>query len=82
MSTVEARRAPRLRTLKGGSIIFGWAALIDCTVRNISETGAALDIESPAGIPDEFTLVIKPEILKRKCRVAWRSGKRIGVQFG
>ena len=82
MSTGEARRAPRLRTLKGGSIIFGWAALIDCTVRNISETGAALDIESPAGIPDEFILVIKPEIAKRSCRVAWRAAKRIGVQFG
>jgi len=55
---------------------------MDCTVRNASETGAALDIESPAGIPDEFILVIKPEIAKRNCRVAWRAAKRIGVQFG
>ena len=77
----ENRRAPRLRTLKGGSILFGAAATIDCVIRNISETGAALEVESPVGIPEEFTLLIKGEIIKRKCRVAWRSAKRIGVRF-
>ncbi len=82
MSTVSASRAPRLRTLKGASIIFGPGSVIDCTVRNVSETGAGLGVESPVGIPDEFTLVIKPEIVKRNCLVAWRSAKRIGVQFG
>ncbi len=77
----EHRRRPRLRTFKGGSIIFGVAAAIDCLIRNMSETGAALEIEAPIGIPDEFTLLIKPEFLKRRCKVVWRSAKRIGVQF-
>ena len=78
---MDKRRAPRLRTLKGGSIIFGLAAAVDCVVRNMSETGAALDVESPVGIPDEFTLLIKPEFTKRNCKVAWRSAKRLGVEF-
>jgi hypothetical protein len=78
---MDKRRAPRLRTFKGGSIMFGVAAAIDCTIRNMSETGASLEVTSPVGIPDEFTLLIKPEFLKRNCRVAWRSAKRIGVQF-
>ena len=78
---MDKRRAPRLRTLKGGSIQFGLAAAIDCIVKNMSQTGAALEVQSPVGIPDEFTLVIKPESLKRNCRVAWRSAKRIGVEF-
>ena len=77
----EARRSLRSRTFKGGSIIFGVAAAIDCIIRNMSETGAALEIESPVGIPDEFILLVKPEFVKRKCRVAWRSAKRIGVAF-
>jgi hypothetical protein len=47
----------------------------------MSETGAALEIGSATGIPVEFTLIIKPEFVKRTCRVAWRSDKRIGVQF-
>ena len=78
---MDNRRAPRLRTLKGGSIQFGLAAAIDCVIKNMSETGAALEVESPVGIPNEFTLFIKPESTKRNCRVAWRSAKRIGVQF-
>ncbi|HET9616627.1 MAG TPA: PilZ domain-containing protein [Pseudolabrys sp.] len=77
----EARRSPRSRTFKGGSIIFGVAAAIDCIIRNMSESGAALEIESPVGIPDEFILIVKPEFVKRNCRVAWRSAKRIGVAF-
>ena len=78
---MNKRRATRLRTLKGGSIIFGLAAEVDCIIRNMSETGAALEVESPIGIPDDFTLLIKPELTKRRCKVAWRSSKRLGVEF-
>jgi hypothetical protein len=75
------RRAPRLRTLKGGSIIFGLAAAVDCVIRNKSATSAALEVESPVGIPDEVTLLIKPEFTKRSCKVAWRSAKRPGREI-
>jgi hypothetical protein len=54
---------------------------MDCTIRNMSATGAVLEVGSPVGIPDEFTLLVKPEFVKRNCRVAWRSAKRIGVRF-
>ncbi len=76
----ENRAHPRLRTLKGGLIIFGTAAAIDCVIRNMSETGALLAV-NPFGIPDEFTLVIKPEMRKRACQVAWRSVEKMGVRF-
>jgi hypothetical protein len=78
---MENRAAPRLRTIKGGSILFGTAPAIDCVIRNKSQSGAQLAVESPAGIPDEFKLLIKPELIKRNCRVAWRKADRIGVQF-
>jgi len=78
----EHRRSARRRTIKGGSILFGPGAAIDCIVRNISKTGAALEVESPIGIPDTFTLLVKPEVTKRNCAVIWRSAKRIGVRFG
>ena len=56
----EYRTAPRRRLLKSGKISFGGGA-IDCTVRNLSETGAALDVTSPVGIPEHFTLLIDPD---------------------
>lgn len=76
----ERRATPRLRTLKGGLILFGSAPTFDCVIRNMSDVGALL-VVSPAGIPDEFTLVIKPEMRKRACRVVWRSADRMGVHF-
>jgi PilZ domain len=75
----EHRIATRHRVLKGGRILFGGGS-IDCTVRNISETGAALDVTSPLGIPAEFTLDVA-DGSQRQCRVVWRKEKRIGVTF-
>ena len=76
----KTRTAPRRRTLKAGTIEFGGSG-IDCTVRNISETGAALEVVTPLFIPDRFTLFVPSEQLKRPCRIAWRKQKRIGVTF-
>lgn len=76
----EHRTTPRRRLLKTGRISFGGGA-IDCTVRNFSETGAALDVSSPVGIPDRFTLVIEADQRHLPCRVIWRKEKRIGVHF-
>lgn len=53
----------------------------DCTVRNVSQTGAALEVVSPLYIPDRVTLVVKADQLKRPCHVVWRKEKRIGVAF-
>jgi hypothetical protein len=77
---IENRGSPRVRILKGGSIIFG-ASVVDCVVRNLSETGACLEVASPVGIPADFTLQIKPEPTKHNCHVVWRSASRIGVYF-
>ena len=76
----EHRAAPRQRRLKAGTISFGGGA-IDCTVRNLSDTGAALDVISPIGIPERFTLVVEADQSHLPCRVVWRKVKRIGVRF-
>lgn len=76
----EHRVSPRRRLLKTGRIAFG-GATIDCTVRNLSETGAALEVSSPVGIPVNFTLMINSGHINVPCRVVWRKGTRIGVHF-
>ena len=55
----ENRSSQRNRTLKAGTISFGRAAGIDCLVRNVSETGACLEVESPVGIPDEADTIMQ-----------------------
>ena len=76
----EHRIAARHRVLKAGTIEFSGDA-ISCTVRNISATGAAVEINSPLWFPDRFTLGITSDGVRRPCRIVWRKEKRIGVTF-
>lgn len=77
----QLRKEPRLRVLKAARIVFkGGGAVIDCTVRNLSDRGACLKVESPIGIPESFDLVLGHASV-RSCRVAWRKATQIGVEF-
>ncbi|MGL9622246.1 PilZ domain-containing protein [Bradyrhizobium sp. U531] len=77
----ERRDKARHRVLKAGTIAFGGGG-IDCTVRNLSDTGAALDVTSPVGIPDHFNLFLTGDGTHLSCTVVWRKERRIGVRFG
>ena len=81
VTMAEKRQSSRRRTLKGAHIVFHEGrSTISCLVRNLSDTGALLRVESPIGIPDTFTLVIPGE-LQREAHVVRRSGTEIGVGF-
>jgi PilZ domain len=77
---VETRIAPRHRVMKAGTIEFGSSA-IDCMVRNLSITGAALEVSNQIGILAKFTLVVPGEGLHLACDVVSRSEYRIGLAF-
>jgi hypothetical protein len=78
----ELRKHPRHRTLKVGRIVFNQRfSAIDCTVRNLSEGGACLELASSIGIPECFDLTIEPDRSTLPCRVAWKAERRIGVAF-
>ncbi len=77
----ERRIAPRRKVLKAGTIAFGQAAGFDCLIRNLSDKGACLEVESQIGIPDTFTLVVPHDAIMRVAHVQWRHSKRIGVVF-
>jgi len=78
---MERRTTSRHRTLKAGTIAFSQGGGISCTVRDFSACGACLEVASPIGIPDDFTLVIGNHHIQHACHVAWRTDKRIGVEF-
>jgi hypothetical protein len=77
---VENRRAARQRVLKTGYIVISdKAPKIECTVRNISETGASLQVSTTLGIPKNFVFII--DGVRRHCRSVWRTGIKIGIAF-
>jgi hypothetical protein len=76
----ERRSTRRQRVLKAGSIEFDGTS-IDCTVRNLSTGGAALDVVSPGGIPHEVILNIVTWQARQHAYVVWRSERRVGIMF-
>jgi hypothetical protein len=77
---IEKRAAPRHRVLKRGTLAFGGGG-IDCTVRNLSASGARVDIASPLGLPQNFMLVIEADQFIRRCRPVWNTDRQLGVAF-
>ena len=76
----ERRTDARQRMLKSGTIIYNnSSSVFDCTVRNLSKTGACLMVASPRGVPEEFDLLL--EGARHHCIVSWRRADRIGVKF-
>jgi hypothetical protein len=76
----ENRVRPRRRVLKSGWIILSdKAAKLECTVRNLSETGACLQVSTTYGMPANFGLLV--EGVRHTCRIVWRTDTRLGVAF-
>ncbi|MGO8911492.1 MAG: PilZ domain-containing protein [Bradyrhizobium sp.] len=79
-SFMERRAIPRNPVLMSGAIRFA-ASTINCLIRNISISGAALDVINPHDIPELFNLVFKADGTHIPCHVIWRQQERIGVAF-
>jgi hypothetical protein len=76
----DHRESSRRRILKAGTIQFSGDA-VPCMVRNISATGAAIELTGPQWFPDRFTLAVPSDGLSKPCHIVWRKEKRIGVAF-
>jgi hypothetical protein len=77
---VETRAAPRHRVMKPAKVEFGGFKR-DCIIRDISTTGAALEVMDQASIPKHFTLIVPADKLKLPSTIVWRRDFRIGVTF-
>jgi hypothetical protein len=79
---MERRRYPRLRTLKAARILFNQhRSVLDCTIRNLTRTGACLNVPSTVGIPDCFDVIFESDRTVRACRMVWHKEKQVGVEF-
>ena len=77
---IEKRAAPRQRVLKRGMIACDGSS-VDCTVRNLSATGARVDVESPLALPASFLLVIEADQFLRRARKVWCRESQLGIAF-
>ena len=76
----DRRIAPRRRVLKSAFIVISdKAPKLECTVRNISDTGAALQVSTTIGIPARFDVIV--DGVRYHCRSVWRTDTKMGLAF-
>lgn len=77
------RRATRKSSYERAHIVLGRSpGMVACEIADISETGACLEVASPAALPDEFAIILSHDTkAQQNCRVVWRSANQVGVTF-
>ncbi len=81
MLRMERRIAPRRNCAIAAEIVFdNGRQVVPCIIRNVSETGAKLELRTVVGVPPSFVLR-SPGTQPQMCRVAWRAFKEMGVAF-
>jgi hypothetical protein len=76
----ERRKHPRTEIDEPAYVSSG-GSVMSCRVRNLSAEGAAIDVENPAFVPQQFRLVMANHSSVHECRIAWIQRNRIGVTF-
>jgi hypothetical protein len=76
----ERRRLPRRRTRLSAAAVHGPEdAVVACTVRDKSDTGARLLIQAGSSVPDAFHLIELTTGELHKAQVVWRDDTFVGV---
>ncbi len=75
------RHAERHTTLIGAQVVFNdLMSTYDCTIRDLSETGAKLKLHAPVQVPKAFLLRFGDGKVRR-CKVRRRNALELGVEF-
>jgi hypothetical protein len=62
------------------TVILGKNAKLPCTIRNLSEFGASLELSATFGVPSTFLFGTTGHT-PRPCKVIWRTDRMLGVHF-
>ena len=80
--TDNRRQAKRFPAQHPAKIVLGPDAMISCTVKDISASGARISVKRHMDLPEHFELFIAAHDLQvRRARVCWRNGDFAGVTF-
>jgi hypothetical protein len=78
----ETRRAPRVRTFLQARISYGDGALsIECTVNQLSDVGARVNLVHTFALPDTFDIAIPQRDIARRAKLVWRKDDQVGIEF-
>ncbi|AUC96918.1 GGDEF domain-containing protein [Bradyrhizobium sp. SK17] len=74
--------ASRGRTFLAGKIVFNFGrSAFDCTIRQLTDAGATVELETTIGIPDNVQLLIVGSNQVKPCKRLWQSDRQLGLAF-
>lgn len=62
-------------------MVLDGGGVIDCVIRDISSGGVSIEVASHDKVPEKFILTIQGMPDKHRCRVTWRTGNKLGVEY-
>lgn len=77
----ERRQFGRLKTTYHAWIRIAGRPALPCVVRDLSVTGAGVELADDCTLPTHFTLVIDSVSFVGACQVRHREGTKLGVEF-
>jgi hypothetical protein len=78
----ERRSTPRSRVFFGGEILIDSELRpVECHVKNVSNGGANVVVQSGDLLPDQFDLIIRKTNQRHRAVVTWSSGRRLGIAY-
>jgi hypothetical protein len=78
---MEEKRRHQRTEINEPAYVSAGGSVMRCVIRNISQEGAAIDVDNPAFVPAQFRLVMASDRSTRDCRVIWIREKRVGLAF-
>ncbi len=77
----EHRNTHRRRTLKEGKIVLSDWKVLDCLIRDLSESGARVELGGLTELPKAFRLLITSSNELIPAEPAWQTGLAAGLHF-
>lgn len=78
---MEHRCSQRKRTFLGAKIVLNrGSSILDCIVKDMSNSGARLSLDGALTVPEEFDLALSDGKVFH-CAVKWRRLALLGVSF-
>ncbi len=78
----EARKSARAPSSLEGKIFLSDGTAVACKIKDLSATGARIQVQDNAKLPETFHLVIfEVKFRVSVARLQWRKGNLVGVSF-
>lgn len=77
----DKRTGERKPAFRVGKIVYSGRNEVACVIKDYSQTGARIVLETGQALPPTVRLVVSQSGLRRDAKVIWQDGREVGIAF-